>query len=83
MEAFLTALLKKIVANPQALVVAVSEDDYSFILSVQSDQADCGRIIGKRGKTINAIRHLTYVWTHTKGSQTIGNKKIVIQLNPD
>lgn len=82
MEEFLTKLLKKIVANPQGLVVTLSEDDYSFILSVQSDQADCGRIIGKRGKTINALRHLAYVWTHTKGAQTITHKKIVIHLNP-
>lgn len=82
METFLTILLKKIVANPQALAVTLSKDDYTLILSIQSDQADCGRIIGKRGKTINAIRHLVYVWAHTKDAQAIAHKKIVLRINP-
>ncbi|HLD26520.1 MAG TPA: KH domain-containing protein [Patescibacteria group bacterium] len=82
MEAFLTTLLKKIVAHPQSLMVTLSQDDYSFILSVHSDESDYGRIIGKKGKTINALRHLTYLWTRRNKQSSESNKKITIHLNP-
>lgn len=82
METFLTTLLKKIVEHPESLTVTISQDDYSIILSVQADQSDCGRIIGKKGKTINAIRHLAYLWTRTNKQQEISHKRITIHLNP-
>ncbi len=82
MESFLSSVLKKIVAHPESLVITLSQDDYAIILSVQADESDCGRIIGKKGKTINAIRHLTYLWTRTTTQQDSAHKKIIIHLNP-
>lgn len=82
MELFLTDLLKKIVEKPDACSVVLTEDDYALSLAISADQSDCGRIIGKKGKTINALRTLVYLYltTHAAKDSAQQHKKIIMNI---
>lgn len=49
-------ILKAVVSHPEALVINRSDDEDAIRLSVQVDPEDVGKVIGKQGRTINAIR---------------------------
>lgn len=57
MKSFLEYLVKSIVDNPEA--VEISEAGEVFTLKVA--QADMGKVIGKGGKIIKAIRDLARI----------------------
>jgi predicted RNA-binding protein YlqC (UPF0109 family) len=58
MEAFLEYVLKQIAGHPDDVVIEKAESDVAvdFLLHVHPD--DVGRIIGRHGRTISAIRTL-------------------------
>ena len=49
-------LVKGLVENSDAVKVDVQEGDGSAVVSVSVDESEKGRLIGRDGKTINAIR---------------------------
>ena len=57
MKQFLENLVKNVVDNPDSVAIEETTDDQgriTFLISV--DEGDMGRVIGKAGKVINAIR---------------------------
>ncbi|KRM72783.1 KH domain-containing protein [Lacticaseibacillus brantae] len=58
--ALITAIVTPLVDHPEAILVSAHEtDDYmAFDLTVAPD--DVGRIIGKQGRVVQAIRTLVY-----------------------
>ncbi len=57
-------LVKNIVSDPESVAVSTKEDDESMIeVLVASD--DLGAVIGKGGKTANAIRTLVQAAAYT------------------
>ena len=55
--------------------VETQEDEKGLVIQVHCDKSDMGRIIGKKGKTIGAIRHLA---TDAAARNQIRIKKIEI-----
>lgn len=51
-------LIKKLVDNPDAVVVRMVEGSTSVILEVDVASGDVGKIIGKRGLMADAIRYV-------------------------
>lgn len=49
-------ILKGIVSQPDAVEITRSDDEDAIRLGVRVDPEDVGKIIGKQGRTINAIR---------------------------
>ena len=49
---------KKIVDNPAEVEVACSVSTKAVIVQIKVEKRDCGKIIGKRGKTIDALKLL-------------------------
>jgi hypothetical protein len=49
-------IIKAIATNPEGVVVNSSLDGDRTVLTVQVDPADVGRVIGRQGRTINAVR---------------------------
>jgi predicted RNA-binding protein YlqC (UPF0109 family) len=43
---------------PEAVKVETEQGDHGLIIRLRCDASDMGRMIGKNGKTIGAIRHL-------------------------
>ena len=53
-------LIRRLVLNPEAVSITQTEDSSGGILiSIKTAKEDIGRVIGKRGSTINAIRLVT------------------------
>jgi predicted RNA-binding protein YlqC (UPF0109 family) len=56
MEDFIKSIVVKIVDNPGDVEVSEVQGEKTTIYELKVNPDDLGRIIGKRGKTINAIR---------------------------
>lgn len=62
MKEFLVYIVKQIVDNPKEIEVEERTDEEGrIILKIKADKEDIGRIIGKKGKIIKAIRNLIRV----------------------
>lgn len=62
MRDFLEYLVKGIVDKPETVIVEEHADGQGFInLVITVDQTDMGKIIGKSGRVIKAVRDLTRI----------------------
>ncbi len=67
MHAFLDAVIKGMVANPDAVSIKPVERKGETVYEVQVHPSDVGRLVGRRGNTINAIRTLLTAGGARKG----------------
>jgi predicted RNA-binding protein YlqC (UPF0109 family) len=51
-------ILEKIVDHPEAISIIQEEQDSRILLTIHAHQDDFGKIIGKSGRIIKAIRDL-------------------------
>ncbi len=58
MQAFLEYVVKGLVQNPDEVSVIPVERSGQTIFELRLNAADAGRVIGRQGQTINAIRTL-------------------------
>lgn len=58
MKEFVEYIVRNLVDNPDQVNIREVGGTNSLILELSAAQSDIGKIIGKRGKTINAIRTL-------------------------
>ncbi|MBU0458061.1 KH domain-containing protein [Patescibacteria group bacterium] len=56
--AFLKFVLENIVENKEELFIDVKTDDLGVLLTVKVGDGDMGKLIGKNGQTIKALRTL-------------------------
>ena len=75
MKLFLKYLIQSVVQEPKAVKIEEREEKETTVFLVDVDEADRGRIIGKQGKVIIALRNLLNV-----KAQKIG-RKAQISLN--
>jgi len=74
MKEILTHILSKIVDNPKDLLVNEEEDQGIVNLTIKVNPVDMGKVIGKEGKVIKAIRNVMRIPGVLRG------KKIYITL---
>ncbi len=67
MQAFLEYLVKGLVDRPEAVSVTPVEREGATIYELRLHPADVGKVIGKQGSTIQAIRALLQVGSAKKG----------------
>lgn len=58
MKEFVEYIIKNLVDNPDQVRITEVGGTHSLILELSVEKSDIGKIIGKKGKTINAIRTL-------------------------
>ena len=58
MKEFIEYIVKNLVDNPDKVQINEIGGTHTLIIELSVDKADTGKIIGKKGKTINAIRTL-------------------------
>lgn len=70
-------LVKEVVSNPDMVTVKEfpSENEKEVIITVLVDESDLGRVIGKSGKTANAIRVLVQASSYLQD-----NKRVKINI---
>lgn len=78
MEEFLTYLLTKIVKKPEAITVEKIEDGESTTFFIKLDQSDLSQVIGKNGRTIQALRTLSY--TYLSKADNFKTKKVFLKV---
>ena len=67
MQAFLEYVVKGLVGNPEAVSVTPVEREGTTIYELRMHPDDVGKIIGRQGMTINAIRALLLAGSAKKG----------------
>jgi hypothetical protein len=67
MQAFLEYVVKGLVQNPEAMTITPVEREGTTVYELRLDPQDVGRIIGRQGMTINAIRSLLLAGSAKKG----------------
>ncbi|MEN9572871.1 MAG: hypothetical protein RL514_726 [Verrucomicrobiota bacterium] len=67
MQAFLEFVVKGLVDRPDAVTVTPVEQGGQMLFELRLHPTDVGKIIGKQGATIQAIRSLTQVGAAKRG----------------
>lgn len=73
-QGMLEKLIKALVEYPDEVVVSPIEGDSTIVFEVQVHSDDTGKVIGKKGRTINALR------TIIRSSANTGAKKVIMEL---
>ena len=58
LESFVDYVVKSLVDNPDEVSLSTVENSEGAIIQIRCSKEDIGKIVGKRGKTIMAIRSL-------------------------
>ena len=67
MQAFLEYVVKGLVEHPDTVVVTPVQREGTTVYELRMHPQDVGRIIGRQGMTINAIRSLLLAGSARKG----------------
>jgi predicted RNA-binding protein YlqC (UPF0109 family) len=67
MQAFLEYVVKGLVQYPERVNISAVERNGATVYELRLDPADVGKIIGRQGVTINAIRSLLQAGSAKKG----------------
>jgi predicted RNA-binding protein YlqC (UPF0109 family) len=67
MQAFLEYIVKGLVQHPQEVTITPVEREATTVYELRLNPQDVGKIIGRQGMTINAIRSLLLAGSARKG----------------
>lgn len=73
-KAMLETLVGSLVEHPEEVSITTVEGDSTVVFEVSAHSEDTGKIIGKKGRTINALR------TILRSTVASGTKKIMMEL---
>ena len=74
MKELLKYLIEAIVDDNEAISINEVDGEKTTIFEVKVADADVGKLIGKKGRTINAIR------TVVKAATSKGSKKVMVEV---
>ena len=67
MQAFLEYVVKGLVSHPEEVTVTPVEREGTTVFELRLNPEDVGKVIGRQGMTINAIRSLLLAGSAKKG----------------
>ena len=70
MQAFLEQVVKGLVDHPDAVNIMEVEQERTTVYELRLDPSDVGRVIGRSGRTVNAIRTLLQAGSAKAGKFT-------------
>lgn len=59
-ENLIIAIVKPLISQPENLMIKIVDTPEFLEYHLDLDQSDIGRVIGKKGRTISAIRTIVY-----------------------
>ena len=65
-------VVKSFADRPDAIEVSETQDETTVLIEIEVADEDKGRLIGRRGRTINAIRDITRVHAEKLGKKVKG-----------
>lgn len=78
---FVTETTKNLVDNPEDVDVFVSVSTKNVIIQIKASKSDLGKVIGKKGRTIDALKILTLAIKNTTFPQDI--RKVSLEVLED
>ena len=78
---FVESIIQTLVDNPQEVDIYVSLTTKSIIVQIHTDQSDCGKIIGKKGRTIEALKIIILAMKNTQYPED--SRKISVEVLED
>ena len=82
-EKFLSDLVKPLVAHPDEVMVKIfSEEDDVIILQIMVNEEDKGRVIGRNGRIINAIKTIAYASASKSGKSVSSRSTSPLPVSP-
>jgi predicted RNA-binding protein YlqC (UPF0109 family) len=72
---------KQIVDNPDDVDVVVSISTKAIIIQIKVESSDCGKIIGKKGRTIDALKILCLAIKNTNFPED--SRRILLEVLED
>ena len=70
MQAFLEQVVKGLVDHPDSVNITEVEQERTTVYELRLDPSDVGRVIGRSGRTVNAIRTLLQAGSAKAGKFT-------------
>lgn len=80
-EEFVQQTIKRLVDNPEEVFVSVVTSTKSIIVQIKVLKADFGKIIGKKGRTIESLKTITLAIKNTHYPQD--TRKVSLELLED
>lgn len=77
MKDLITYIAKAIVDRPDSVAVTAIEAEHTIVFELRVDKGDMGRILGKRGRNIQAIR------TIVAAAAGKAKKRLILELIED
>jgi len=81
LQDFVTNTTKQLVDEPKEVRVGISTSTKAIIMQIQVSKTDCGKIIGKKGRTIEALKHLCLAIKNTNFPQD--SRKVLLEVLED
>jgi predicted RNA-binding protein YlqC (UPF0109 family) len=78
---YVESTTKAVVDRPDMVVVNCSISTKAIIIQVKVDGSDCGKIIGKRGRTIDALKVLCLAIKNTNFPED--SRRIMLEVLED
>ncbi len=69
LSALVSFIVSSLVTKPDQVTVTTSQDDHVLQISIGVAPEDTGRVIGRRGATIGAIRQILRISASRTGQQ--------------
>jgi len=81
LQDYVDSTIKKIVDNPDNVKTTTTVSTKSVIVQIKSDQEDLGKIIGKKGRTIESLKILTLAIKNTQFPRD--TRRVVLEIIED
>lgn len=81
LQSYVEETTKKIVDNPEDVRISTSVSTKAVIIQINVSQTDCGKIIGKRGKTIDALKVLCLAMKNTNFPED--SRRVLLEVLED
>ncbi len=81
LQSYVEETTKKIVDNPDDVQVSSSISTKAAILQIRVAQSDCGKIIGKRGRTIDSMKVLCLAIKNTNFPED--SRRVMLEVLED
>jgi hypothetical protein len=81
LRSYVEETTKQIVDNPNEVEVGSSVSTKAIILQIRVTQNDCGKIIGKRGRTIDALKVLCLAIKNTNFPED--SRRVMLEVLED
>ena len=81
LKQYLESTIKIIVDNPNDVKIDVITSTKTILVQIKTAKVDCGKVIGRKGKTIEALKIIAAAVKNTKFSNDARN--VVLEILED